>query len=49
VNTSEIIMLVGGLVAGILGLIDLLRSDWQSLTAAGVAVLGAVFVLLAFF
>lgn len=40
-------MLVGGVIAAVLGAVDLIRSNWQSLTALGVVVLGIVFVLLA--
>lgn len=45
-NTADIVMLVGGAIALVLGVVELLRTDWQSLPAYGVAVLGAVFVAL---
>jgi hypothetical protein len=47
VSNSEIIMIVGGLIAIVLGLVEAMRTDWQSLPGWGVAVLGATFVALA--
>ena len=46
-SNSEIIMIVGGVIAVILGGIDATRSNLQSLTAWGVVVLGVTLVLLA--
>jgi hypothetical protein len=46
-SNTEIIELVGGVIAVVLGGIDVFRSQGQSLAAWGVAVLGVVFVLLA--
>jgi hypothetical protein len=45
-SQSDLIMLVGGVIAAVLGGIDLTRTNLQSLTAWGVVVLGVVFVLL---
>jgi len=47
VSNSEIIMIVAGLIAAVAGIIDLIRTEGQSLSAWGVAVLGGAFVLLA--
>jgi hypothetical protein len=47
VSNDEIVMIVGGLIAVFCGAIDLIRTNYQSLSAAGVAVLGVVFILLA--
>jgi hypothetical protein len=44
---AEIAMLVGGLLAIVLGAIDWVNSDYKSLTSLGVAILGIVFCLLA--
>ena len=46
-SNSEIIMLVGGVIAAALGAVDAIRSNWQSLAALGVVVLGVTLVLLA--
>jgi hypothetical protein len=46
-SNSEVIMIVGGILAAVLGGIELSRTNLQSLTAWGVVVLGVVFVLLA--
>jgi hypothetical protein len=46
-SNSELIMLVGGAIAVILGGVDAARSNLQSLTAWGVVVLGVALVLLA--
>ena len=46
-STNEIIMIVGGVIAVILGGVDVARSNLQSLTAWGVVVLGITLVLLA--
>ena len=46
-SNDEIILLVGGILATVLGLIDLIRTNYQSLAAAGVAVLGVALILVA--
>jgi hypothetical protein len=46
-SNPDIAMLVGGIIAVILGGIDVARSSGQSLTAWGVGVLGVVFILVA--
>jgi hypothetical protein len=47
VDNSEVIMLVGGVIAAILGGVGIARSNLQSLTDWGVLVLGVTLVLLA--
>lgn len=46
-SSSEIVMIVGGIIAVILGGADVMRSNLQSLTAYGVVVLGIVLIILA--
>jgi hypothetical protein len=46
-SNAEIIMLVGGAIAAILGGVGVARSNLQSLTDWGVVVLGVTLVLLA--
>jgi len=46
-STSELVMIVGGAIAIILGAVDALRSNGQDISAWGVCTLGVVFVLLA--
>lgn len=45
-SNDELIMLGGGLIALVLGVIDIIRTEGQSLPAWAVAVLGAVFIAL---
>jgi hypothetical protein len=46
-SQNDIILIVGGVIATILGGIDLSQSNLRSLTAWGVVVLGVTLVLLA--
>lgn len=45
-SNDELIMVGGGLIALVLGVIDIVRTEGQSLPAWGIAVLGAVFLAL---
>ncbi len=46
-SNQELVMVVGGLIAVILGAINVLRSSTVSPTDAAIIVLGAVFVIVA--
>lgn len=46
-SNEELVMIVGGAIAIILGAVDALRSNGQDISAWGVCTLGAVFVILA--
>jgi hypothetical protein len=48
VSTNELVMIVGGALAIVMGAVDVSRSQGASFAAWGVVVLGAVFVILAF-
>jgi hypothetical protein len=47
-SNAELVMVVGGLIAIVLGAVNILRSSTVSTTDAAIIVLGAVFVILAF-